>query len=138
MKKILFIFSLSFIAFSLSAATSEDFKMDEYELNNSMVQLDELEAEINATNSTYDELLGTSSSNLLNGVYAGPAGPDFSFSDMDWGSFAWGFCCWPVGFFVVGINGKKEQNQKTSFWIGMGVGLVWNLVGSAVAALGGA
>ena len=35
---------------------------------------------------------------------------------MDWASFAWGFCCWPVGFFVVVTNKDKDSNQKKSFW----------------------
>lgn len=57
----------------------------------------------------------------------------FTFDDMDWGSFAWGILCCPIGFFVVAINGNKSQDQKASFWIGWGVGVVLNIAYWAVA-----
>ena len=50
----------------------------------------------------------------------------FDLDDMEWGSFAWGFCCWPVGFFVVGINDSKSQDEKTSYWIGTGTVVLLN------------
>ena len=52
----------------------------------------------------------------------------FSMDEMDWGAFAWGLLCCPIGFFVVAINGNKTQDQKTSFWIGWGVGVAINLM----------
>ncbi|MFW6019159.1 MAG: hypothetical protein ACOCPM_01135 [Bacteroidales bacterium] len=42
----------------------------------------------------------------------------FDINDMEWGSFAWGFLCCPVGFFVVALNDRRSQHEKTSFWIG--------------------
>ena len=54
--------------------------------------------------------------------------------DMDWASFAWGFCCWPVGFFVVVTNKDKDSNQKKSFWIGLGTSFVLSLISGAGAS----
>lgn len=42
----------------------------------------------------------------------------FTIDDMDWGAFAWGLLCCPVGFFVVVTNKDKEKAQKTSFFVG--------------------
>ena len=55
----------------------------------------------------------------------------FTIDDMDWGSFAWGFCCCPIGFFVVAINDDKTQEQKTSYWIGVIAGVVLDVISSA-------
>ena len=53
--------------------------------------------------------------------------------DMDWGSFAWGFCCWPIGFFVVITNKDKEQNQKKSYWVGLGTSAVLSIITQLLA-----
>ena len=37
---------------------------------------------------------------------------------VDWNSFAWGFCCCPVGFFTVAVNNNSDSDMKTSYWIG--------------------
>ena len=51
---------------------------------------------------------------------------------MDWGSFAWGLLCCPVGFFVVVTNKDKEQAQKTSFWVGWLTAVIINTVSYVV------
>ena len=38
---------------------------------------------------------------------------------FDFEGFAWGFCCCPIGFFVIAINDNKDQDQKVSYWIGV-------------------
>lgn len=35
-------------------------------------------------------------------------------------SFFWGFCCCPVGVFIVPFSEQKDSDQKGSFWIGVG------------------
>ena len=60
-----------------------------------------------------------------------PVNAMFSIDDMDWGAFAWGFCCCPVGFFVVAIDDSASQDSKTSYW----VGVIVNAVLSAVSTL---
>ncbi len=54
----------------------------------------------------------------------------WSIDDMDWGSFAWGFCCCPIGFFVVAINSNKDSDQKLSYWIGVGINVVLSAISS--------
>lgn len=33
--------------------------------------------------------------------------------------FSWGFCCWPIGFFVVQVNPNSFREERVSFLIGM-------------------
>lgn len=54
----------------------------------------------------------------------GMAAPQFGISDMDWGAFAWGFCCWPIGLFTVILNDNKDSDSKISYLIGVGTGVV--------------
>jgi hypothetical protein len=61
---------------------------------------------------------------------AGPLGAMFTIDDMDWGSFAWGYCCAPVGFFVVAINDKKSSDQKLSYWIGLATATFLGTIGT--------
>jgi hypothetical protein len=42
----------------------------------------------------------------------------FTFEKMDWGSFAWGFCCWPVGHFVVLTDNDVTVEKQKSFIYG--------------------
>jgi hypothetical protein len=55
---------------------------------------------------------------------ANPLSPQFSLDNMDWGAFAWGFCCWPVGFFVVILNKSKDNDSKISYLIGVATAFV--------------
>ena len=76
------------------------------------------------------------SSDLNNLALSAPLGTNFSIEDMDWGAFAWGFCCCPIGFFVVAVNSNKDSNQKLSFWIGWGVSVVLSTISSAIQGFG--
>ncbi len=57
----------------------------------------------------------------------------FAMDDMDWGAFAWGFCCCPIGFFTVAINSNKTNDQKLSYWIGVGVSTVLSAISTAAS-----
>ncbi len=50
---------------------------------------------------------------------ASPVQAMFGFNDLDLVSFAWGFCCCPVGFFTIINNENKSSDEKTSFWFGV-------------------
>jgi len=67
----------------------------------------------------------------FNNLNAIASAQGFSFDNMDWVSFAWGFFCCPVGFFVVAINKDKSSDEKTSFWIGA---IISSVIGSVRAA----
>lgn len=112
----------------------EDFYSD-------FAELDQLEQQIkenglldyDALIKSNPELLSDLNLTNLRTINSVEATEGFSFDDMDWGSFAWGLLCCPVGFFVVAINGNKTSEQKASFWIGWGVGAVLNILYYAVA-----
>jgi hypothetical protein len=55
----------------------------------------------------------------------------FTFDDINWKAFAWGFCCWPIGLFTVVFKSSSTREDKISFFIGWGTIVVLNLVGGA-------
>ena len=57
----------------------------------------------------------------------------FDIDDMEWGAFAWGFCCSPIGFFTVAISDDKSNNEKLSYWIGVVVSSILGSI-SAIAS----
>lgn len=81
---------------------------------------------------TFTQLSQTNSNlliklNLTNLTAAGPTGMAFGFEDMQWDSFAWGFCCWPIGIFTVLLNNNKDTNHKISYFIGCGTSFILSL-----------
>lgn len=46
-------------------------------------------------------------------------------------SFFWGFCCCPVGVFIVPFSANKDSDQKGSFWIGVGAFVVLTIASTA-------
>jgi hypothetical protein len=56
-----------------------------------------------------------------------PLSPMFEgIDDMNWTSFAWGFCCWPVGFIIIILNNNHNNDSKVSYLIGVLAGIfVW-------------
>jgi hypothetical protein len=140
MKKLILAFSMLVFAASGTTYALElnSFNVDEEFAIAEFAELDELEATVQTANletMTYQEIVAKSEFNealfLRDGI-SGDDGGGFSLDDMDWASFAWGFCCCPVGFFVVAINKNKDKDQKVSFWIGYGSRWVLNLIGFVV------
>ncbi len=129
MKKIILALSICFMAsWSMATTTASDFMLDEQTYQSEMAALDQLEQELSTpTFST------TSSSSAMVFAQHGLQQSAFGLDDMEWGPFAWGFCCWPVGFFVVAINSNKSKNEKLSFWIGTAVSVVFSAIGSLSA-----
>lgn len=123
MKKILLSLCFALVGLASHAAvTATDFQYDEARFTTEFQEVTELE---NALLSSNFSLNALPESDRLAGYMQAMTSPvPFSIDDMDWTAFAWGFCCWPVGFFVVGINSSKTSDQKLSFWIGMGVSVV--------------
>lgn len=123
MKKILLSLCLALVGLTSQAAVSaNDFQYDETAVIAEFQEVTELENTLLANNFS---LNAAPESPALAGYLSAMATPTpFSIDDMDWTAFAWGFCCWPVGFFVVAINNNKTSDQKLSFWIGMGVSVV--------------
>jgi hypothetical protein len=128
MKKLLtlaFVCCLGLNAFATVSA--DDFSYDAVAFETEMTSLNQLEQEVNLHGFSLTEVQASDKwSNELAGLGLQQAG--WSIEDMDWGSFAWGFCCFPIGFFVVAINSNKSNDQKLSFWIGAIVSTVTSAI----------
>lgn len=115
-------------------STASLFDFDESNMNAQLESATQLEAYLEQhpqTTSAQVNELG------FNGIHQGldsrTFSAGFSMDDMEWGAFAWGFCCWPVGFFTVAINDETTKDEKASYWIGVVVSAV---VGGLTAGLG--
>lgn len=139
MKKIVTYVLFSFLSISVFAGSSL-FSYDSEKVDQTFASLDKVELYINQHPTVQLNDLLAENNSILKGMdvnamaMAGPLAAAWSIDDMDWGSFAWGFCCWPVGFFVVAINDAKTNDQKLSYWIGLGVSVVLNTVAAAAGA----
>ena len=131
MKKIYFFLVLALGFTTITSASNADlFSYNETAIETEFATLTELESYVSENGASLSELNANnylSSLNLDNKIAAN-ANPMFSFDDIDWVSFAWGFCCWPVGCFVVVLNGNKDSDQKASFWIGLGASYVLSAI----------
>jgi hypothetical protein len=141
MKKISTLLLAFAFIFNVSASNADLFSYDLSEITTELSYLEVVDSVIAQNqNSTVEEIntqiinnnfLSSSFETNYNSSLALRAG---LIDDMDWGSFAWGFCCWPVGFFVVITNKDKDSNQKKSFWIGLGTSFVLSLISGAGAS----
>lgn len=144
-KLILSIFMLAVVALGNSFALElSSFNVEDEFATAEFAELDELEATVQTADlemMTYQEIVAKSefdgTFNLRDGISGGDDS-GFSLDDMDWGAFAWGFCCCPVGFFVVAVNGNKDNDQKLSYWIGFGVSTLISVITTVASAVGGA
>ncbi len=127
-----------FVFGSAFASNSTLFSYDKQQLQDQFEVVDQLEAFVAESNGmTYEEVTvaNVTLAQMLqtdNVSANAPMNPMFSVDDMDWGSFAWGFCCWPVGFFVVAINSNKTSDQKLSYWIGLGVSVILSTISNVI------
>lgn len=138
-----FIFTL-FLAVGLTgasfASTADLFDVNEAAIEAQFEQIDAVESFVVANDITFTEMEteGHLAQFDLNwNAFDNSAAPMFGISDMDWNSFICGFCCWPLGIFTVLLNDNKDSDQKTSYLVGAGVGLLWNLIASIGGAAGG-
>lgn len=137
MKKIIFSLALlvglgaSNMAFSSNA---DLFSYDKATIDNEFEEINKLESFVESNGMiSYSELSTQENPGefQLNwNQYNADASPMFGIADMDWGAFAWGFCCWPVGLFTVLFNSNKDSYSKTSYLIGV-------LTTAVLGAIGG-
>ncbi len=112
------------------ANSAELFQYDRAELAQEFAELEALESYLLENEGVDYEALKVQNHPVLANVHLananqqGPLGALFSIDDMDWSAFAWGFCCCPIGFFLVAINNESGQDSKTSYWIGVVVSAV--------------
>jgi len=130
--KLLFIILLVGASFSSYASTSDLFQLDEASINAEFAEINNFESFVVSNDFlSYADMQqsGALSQFALNfDNFDATAAPMFGFEDMDWGSFLWGFCCFPcgalIGIFTVLLNDDKGSDSKLSYAIGAGVGLV--------------
>lgn len=127
---------LCVVAFSttLFAGNASHFSYDKEAINSEFANLTQVEnfvkSNANITLSeikTNSEMYGLNTNNLV----ASSASSSF-FDDMDWGAFAWGCLCCPIGLFVVVLDKDSTPEQKSSFWKGVlvsvGVNTIYNII----------
>ena len=130
MKKIISIVLL----FCFVTSFSSSYVYDAQSLNNEFVDLDKVEEQYFAhkQNGTTQEYKLEFEEGPI--VSADPFGAsqinEFYF---DFEGFAWGFCCCPIGFFVIAINDNKDEDQKKSFWIGVVASAALSALGSLLS-----
>ena len=134
MKKIFYLFNLLALPlFGISA--TNDFSYDKNQLSSQFSNLEQVSIFVEQNNVTYSELsknpLFEGNLDLTNHI---SVKPNFSFDDIDWISFAWGFLCCPVGFFIVVIDDDKSKEEKTSFWIGVIANVVLSTISTIASA----
>lgn len=139
MKKLLLAVAACFVVASSSYATNADlFELNEEKINAEFTELNELEAYVSMNENVTIHSLYVENAGLVDGMKLsyGPEGMmarnGFTLDDMQWGSFAWGFCCWPIGIFTVLLNDDKGNNHKVSYFIGIGTSLLIGALSSPV------
>lgn len=133
MKKFMLLnFAMLFIAITAFGGNSkaELFDYDKKEVQSEFEEINQVEQFVSThQDATFQDVQSFYDANGLNNPSKGMV-PLFSIDDMEWGAFAWGFLCCPVGFFVVGINDSKRQDEKTSYWIGVVTSAVIGTIGT--------
>jgi len=137
MKKLLLAIVACFVFTSLSYGTNADlFVLDEAKISAEFTELNELEAYVSMNDNVTIHNIYEENAGLVSGMNLsyGPEGmmghSDFSMDNFEWGSFAWGFCCFPIGatigVFTVLLNDNKGSDHKISYFIGAGIGFLFS------------
>ena len=129
------VLALAFV-FNASASNADLFSYDLSEINTELSDLEVVENVIAQNqNSTIEEVnRKIINNNFLNSSFdtnyksSLMSRNAFTIDDMDWGAFAWGLLCCPVGFFVVVTNKDKEKAQKASFFVGWLTAVIVELI----------
>jgi len=129
MKKLLLMLTFfGAISFSGYANHNDLFELNEEKINAEFEALNELEAFVDmnetATLSTVQAINPELTTSLAYAPGSTMAHNDFTIDDFQLGSFAWGFCCWPIGIFTVILNDSKGNDHAISYLIGIGALLV--------------
>lgn len=134
MKKLFsFIIMLAFVVGVSFANNADLFTYDEATVASEFEQLDKLESFVLNNDGVSLTYLQDVNNEILAGINLPsasgmPFGPNQTMLDFDIAAFLWGWLCCPVGFFVVVTNKNKTGDQKLSYWIGVGVAVVFGSV----------
>ena len=118
------------------AGNSSLFSYDKNEITTEFSQIQQLESvilinrDITISDLELMEISWLDDINLEAMKTTSPVSAMFTIDDMDWGAFAWGWCCCPIGFFVVAIDDTASQDSKTSYWVGVIVSAALSAISS--------
>ncbi|MCB0736918.1 MAG: hypothetical protein KDC92_05340 [Bacteroidetes bacterium] len=130
LKRTLILLSICLIGcLSAKAQTSELFSYNKQAAENELSSLTQLEKLVKSTNENYNELAarnGFASLNLKPDNVKNTSEFSFDFESIHWGSFAWGFCCFPIGCVLMVFDPDKSEEQLRSFILGVGVSTACN------------
>ncbi|WKK85712.2 hypothetical protein [Marivirga arenosa] len=137
MKKVFLALIAVFVVSSTSYASNTDlFTLNEEKINTEFKELNELEEFVAMNEDVTLNTVYSENSNLVAGMNLsygaeGMMGHNgFSMDSFEWGSFAWGFCCFPIGaaigVFTVLLNDNKGSDHKISYFIGAGLGFLFS------------
>jgi len=119
MKNLIYAFLLMILPI-ISFASNTEFSYDKSALVAEFNQIDLIANFVDETKASITEV---NNSTIFKGnielTNAIAVKPNLKFEDVDWGSFAWGFCCWPIGIFTVVLNDDKDKDSKHSFLAGI-------------------
>ena len=125
--KFLLLCLICFVTVSTIKANNKDlFKYDQKSLDQEFSTINQLEetivsAEINSPESIQEKDAILYAELLADGYNSSsPSEMNFNASMIDWASFGWGLCCFPLGFIMVAIDPSKTYEQKISYWLGCG------------------
>ena len=108
---------------TVSAQLTEATQIENYVVANNDVTFSDMQADANLTSALN---LGNFNSNAAS----------FTFDDMNWKAFFWGFCCWPIGLFTVVLKSDSTREDKISFFLGMGIQWIGGIIGRLGTAAG--
>jgi len=108
---------------TVSAQLTEATQIENYVSANSDVTFSEMQADANLASALN---LGNFNANAAS----------FTFDDMNWKAFFWGFCCWPIGLFTVVFKSDSTREDKISFFIGVGIQWIGGIIGRLSTSAG--
>ncbi len=123
MKKYIYLF----LVLVCTSTYASNYTLDEVALDKDFSDLNKIEEKVLSSNfdpKVINEITATSTINLITSEpFSGSSANEFY---VDWKSFAWGFCCCPVGFFTVAVSNNADYDMKTSYWIGVAANVCLN------------
>jgi hypothetical protein len=125
--KLLTIISLMLLSLNLSA--TDIFTLDNERLNSEIAEVSALETlleeypTINFNELEKNQIFDLNNFDSKKANVASGIG-----SNMQWGYFAWGFCCYPVGIFVLIFSDSQNVDDYQSFVIGAAVSCVLSAI----------
>lgn len=127
MRKFITLLSLFGLLFCFAnASANKAFEFDQQKFENDFQDVNQLEKHVkNNPDMNFNQVQNQNpglleGTNIAKSASANALAAAFNFpDDMDWGSFAWGFLCWPIGLFTVVFDESESEASRISYLIGI-------------------